>query len=61
MVGLNLLNLIWWGIGRFFGWDDTVSFVWLWNWSFFWGLVHVDTVHFIADKTIRGKEQFIDE
>ena len=39
---------------------DTVFIFW-WNWSFFFGLVHVDTVHWMADQTIKGKEQFIDE
>lgn len=51
-------------IGRFvlsfFVEVDTVFIFW-WSWSFFFGLVHVDTVHWLADQTIKGKEQFIDE
>jgi uncharacterized metal-binding protein len=35
---------------------DTVSFVWIWDWSFFFGLTHVDTLHWATDKTIKGKE-----
>lgn len=31
-------------------------FYWIWDWSFFFGLVHVDTVHFVVDKLIKGKE-----
>jgi uncharacterized metal-binding protein len=60
-VGLNLLLLFGWVIARVVGLSDTVSFIWLWNWSFFWGLVHADTVHWMADQFIKGKEQFIDE
>lgn len=58
---LNVLNLIVWGIGRLMGWNNTVSFVFWWNSSFFWGLVHVDVIHWLADRFIKGKEQFIDE
>lgn len=61
MAGLNLVKVLWWVIARIVGWDDTLHFTWLWDWSFFWGLVHVDTMHFLADKFIKGKEQFIDE
>lgn len=61
VVGLNLFLMVGWGVSRIIGWDDSVSFFWLWDWSFFWGLVHADTVHWIADKTIKGREQFIDE
>lgn len=61
MVGLNLLMFVGWGIARMAGIDNTVSFVWLWDNSFFWGLVHADTVHWMADQFIKGKEQFIDE
>jgi uncharacterized metal-binding protein len=40
---------------------DTVSrFYWLWDWSFFLGLAHVDTIHFLVDNTIKGKETFED-
>lgn len=60
-VGLNLLLLFGWVIARMAGLVDSVSFIWLWNWSFFWGLVHADTVHWMADQFIKGKEQFIDE
>jgi uncharacterized metal-binding protein len=36
---------------------DTVSrFYWIWDWSFFFGLVHVDTLHWATDKTIKGRE-----
>ena len=61
MVGLNLIRFIWWGIANMIGINDSVSFVFLWDWSFFVGLVHVDTVHWLADKTIKGREQFTDE
>lgn len=61
VVGLNLFLIMGWGISRIVGWDDSVSFFWLWDWSFFWGLVHADTIHWLADKNIKGKEQFIDE
>lgn len=37
---------------------DIVSLRWIWNWSFFFGLVHVDTIHWMADNTIKGKETF---
>jgi uncharacterized metal-binding protein len=57
LVGINLIKLLWWLLP----FDDTSSFVWFWNWSFFWGLVHVDTCHWLADRFIKGKEQFIDE
>jgi uncharacterized metal-binding protein len=61
VVGLNLFLMVGWGVSRIVGWDDSVSFVFLWDWSFFMGLVHVDTVHWLADKTIKGREQFTDE
>lgn len=36
---------------------DTVSRIyWIWDWSFFTGLAHVDIVHWWADNTIKGKE-----
>jgi uncharacterized metal-binding protein len=55
---INLLNFL----IRFIAYnlDDTVSFVWLWNWSFFFGLCHVDAIHFVVDKTIKGRETFED-
>lgn len=40
---------------------NTVSIVWIWNWSFVFGLCHVDTCHFLADISIKSKEQFIGE
>jgi uncharacterized metal-binding protein len=50
---INLLNLVWsFIIGLF----DTVSFVWIWDWSFFFGLAHVDAVHWAVDNTIKGSE-----
>lgn len=61
---LLAINLIVWLIGlvsKILGGDNTVSFVFWWNWSFFLGLVHVDTLHWVADQLIKGKEQFIDE
>lgn len=36
--------------------DTESKIYWLWNWSFFFGLVHVDTIHWFADRTIKGKE-----
>lgn len=50
---LNIFSFIWWLI---FNLIDTVSLIWIWDWSFFFGLVHVDTVHWAVDNTIRGKE-----
>lgn len=52
---LNLFNGLFFFFGRRF---DTVSFIFLWNWSFFFGLAHVDALHFMADKSIKGKETF---
>jgi uncharacterized metal-binding protein len=50
---INIINFIAW-IG--FQLFDTVSFLWLWDWSFFFGLCHVDAVHWAVDNTIKGKE-----
>jgi uncharacterized metal-binding protein len=50
---LNLLHLFAWLLFMQF---DTVSFIWIWDWSFFFGLCHVDAVHWAVDNTIRGKE-----
>lgn len=36
--------------------SNTVSLIWIWDWSFFFGLAHVDAVHWMTDKTIKGKE-----
>ena len=60
LVAINLVNLVIRFLLSFFGLVDTVFIFW-WNWWFFFGLVHVDTVHWLADQTIKGKEQFIDE
>jgi uncharacterized metal-binding protein len=57
---INLLNAIIHVVLSIFGEVDTV-FLWWWNWSFFFGLCHVDAVHWAADQLIKGKEQFIDE
>jgi uncharacterized metal-binding protein len=54
---INILNLLLFTVSSLF---DTVSFVWLWNWSFFFGLCHVDAIHFVVDKTIKGRETFED-
>ena len=60
LVAVNIINLIIRFVLSFFGVIDN-TFIFWWSWSFFWGLVHVDTIHYIADQTIKGKEQFIDE
>lgn len=54
---LNLLNIILYTVLRLF---DTVPLIWIWNWSFFFGLCHVDTIHWFVDNTIKGKETFED-
>ena len=56
---LNLFNWLFSLFGNIF--NNTVSFVWFWNTSFVFGLIHVDTLHFLADMTIRGSEQFSGE
>jgi uncharacterized metal-binding protein len=56
-IVINLINLLLFTTLRLF---DTVSLVWLWNWSFFFGLCHVDAIHFVVDKTIKGRETFED-
>lgn len=50
---LNMLNLL---LRLLWSMFDTVSLIWLWDWSFFFGLCHVDFIHFMVDKTIKGKE-----
>jgi uncharacterized metal-binding protein len=40
---------------------DSVSFIFLWDWSFFFGLAHADIIHWIADNTIKGQETFGNE
>ena len=54
---INLAYLIWCFL---FGLFDTVSLKWIWNWSFFFGLCHVDILHWMADNTIKGKETLED-
>jgi len=60
LVAVNLISAVVHVVLSVFGRVD-VSFVFFWNSSFFWGLVHVDTIHYLADRLIKGKEQFIDE
>lgn len=60
LVAINLISAVIRLVISIFGQVDTVFIFW-WNWSFFFGLVHVDTVHWVADQLIKGKEQFIDE
>lgn len=60
LVSVNMVFLIGRFVLSFFVVVDTVFIFW-WSWSFFFGLVHVDTVHWLADQTIKGKEQFTDE
>lgn len=56
---LNLFNWLFFLFGNIF---DTVShFIWIWNWSFVAGLCHVDLIHFLADKSIKSREQFNNE
>ena len=55
---LNVGNLISYFIMNYFGWIDTVLLVFLWNWSFFFGLAHADIIHWAVDHTIRGKDTF---
>jgi len=55
---LNLINFM---FRLFLSIFDTVSFIWLWDWSFFFGLCHVDTIHFLVDNTIKGKETLENE
>lgn len=50
---LNLVNL---SLSLLTSLFDTVSFVWIWDWSFFFGLAHVDAIHWAVDNTIKGKE-----
>ncbi len=61
LLVLNLVMWVIWLVFKAIGGDNTVSFVFWWNNSFFWGLVHVDTLHWAADQLIKGKEQFVDE
>lgn len=58
---VNLITWIVWLVSKTVGGHDTVSFVFWWNWSFFFGLCHVDALHWAADNLIKGKEQFVDE
>jgi uncharacterized metal-binding protein len=56
---LNLFRWLFFLFGNIF--NDTVSFVWFWNWSLVLGLCHVDALHYFADITIKSKEQFVNE
>lgn len=58
---VNLFSIVTYLIMRWFGLDDTVSLIWLWNWDFFFGLAHSDLVHWAVDNTIKGKETFEDQ
>lgn len=60
LVVVNLLSAVIRLVLSIFMQIDTV-FLWWWSWSFFFGLCHVDAIHWMADLTIKGKEQFIDE
>ncbi len=40
---------------------DSVSFIFLWDWAFFFGLAHADLVHWAVDNTIKGQETFGNE
>jgi len=51
---LNLISLT----GYYLRINDTLSFLWIWDWALFLGLVHADIIHWIADNTIKGKETF---
>jgi uncharacterized metal-binding protein len=55
---INMFVLLLWVMGSIFNLNNTVSFAWVWDWSFFFGLCHADTTHFIADQFIKGKEQY---
>lgn len=52
-----IVNLFVWIVNLF---NNTVSFIWLWDWAFVFGLCHVDIIHFVVDQTIKGKETFED-
>lgn len=41
--------------------NDSVSFLWIWDWGLFLGLAHVDIIHWVVDNTIKGKEIFENE
>ncbi len=56
---LNLFNWLFFLFGNIF--NNTVSWIWFWSWSFFFGLVHVDIIHWLADINIKGKETFLGE
>jgi len=55
-----IINILYFIVNLFLH-HDTVSVVWIWNWSLFFGLCHVDTLHFLADINIKGKETFLGE
>ncbi len=54
----GIINVILLILNLFF---DSVSFIWIWNWSFFFGLAHADLVHWAVDNTVKGKESMINE
>lgn len=57
---LNLFNWLFSLFGNIF--SNTVShFIWFWNTWFVLGLCHVDALHFLADISIKSKEQFTEE
>lgn len=55
---LNLFSLLFFLFGNIF---SQHHFLFVWDWSFFLGLCHVDIIHYFADKRIKGKEQFENE
>lgn len=58
LLVVNLINFLSFAIMQYFGIIDSVSIVWLWDWSFFFGLCHADICHWAADITIKGKDTF---
>jgi uncharacterized metal-binding protein len=48
----SIINILLWVVNIF----DTESIVFWWDWSFFFGLCHVDAIHFLTDISIKGKE-----
>jgi len=55
---LNLFKFLFFLFGNIF---STVSLIWFWNWWLVLGLCHVDICHYLADITIKSKEQFENE
>ena len=58
---INVFSIFTYIIMRNLGLDDSVSLIFFWNWSFFFGLAHADIVHFLVDITIKGKEEFTEQ